>query len=753
MDLSHGSTFRVLLKKQVSDDLPPGLYRCVICTQQIGKTAVVLIQPDEPNSIPLATGRRKKPPEQLKNPRKKCRERLIGKLIWIDLSDLTQLEQDKSLTLLKIERRTVPTPSEATKEAFEKRKAVMRDFLDYELLSSAIAATGGIGTLVRAAMAEHHVSRSFVYTQWSNLCRWGFDAKSLMPNRDRCGGPNLPRRCDPATKSAKARKKAGKKTRAQNNAKAYGITLDPSQPGMSTEWASAIRAGDEAIPAPKPRARVRCDRILLSHFSAKAKEENGKIKLLLGEAGTYPNDRQIMRVLNAGKTRLQRLLEKTTKAHFQSSLRGLLARNWQGVSGPGHTWAIDSTVGDIYLRSSIDRSWIVGRPIVYVIVDVWSTAVVGFYVCLCGPSWDTAKVALFNSAADPTLVGSMWGYQPMFTLNPAPCLCYALMCDRGEYISQGHRSTALKVLPLTSYAPPYRGDLKGLAEVLHRIEKDAQFLFIPGAMDYRREELDLRKVNPDDCILTVREYVIYLYELFSEYNLTANREHRVDPQMRAAGVYPSPAGLWRWGHEVGIGFRRDILESDLITTLLPSGKARVRRDTVRYRGGDYMADAVRAEQWTAIARNFGGWEIDVNCYPGSTNQIWTPHGGSTGLIKLTLVDECAVSADLTWEELADTQALGVIQRMDEEHQRKLHSLGALERINMLLAQAKLQTGEAIAKATAKAPPMTEARAMELAVTHRPDASVEKMTATLKDESARNYEEMMAAIGASANRDQ
>ena len=34
-------------------------------------------------------------------------------------------------------------------------------------------------------------------------------------------------------------------------------------------------------------------------------------------------------------------------------------------------------------------------------VDIWSTAVVGFCVRLTGPNWNTAKVSLFNAAADP----------------------------------------------------------------------------------------------------------------------------------------------------------------------------------------------------------------------------------------------------------------------------------------------------------------------------------------------------------------
>lgn len=80
------------------------------------------------------------------------------------------------------------------------------------------------------------------------------------------------------------------------------------------------------------------------------------------------------------------------------------------------------TIGDVYLRSSIDPNWIIGRPIVYVIVDVFSTAVVGFYVCLTGPSWDTAQVAIFNAVASSDLMSDLWGYDMRQSLFPAPTL-------------------------------------------------------------------------------------------------------------------------------------------------------------------------------------------------------------------------------------------------------------------------------------------------------------------------------------------
>ena len=608
-----------------------------------------------------------------------------------------------------------------------------------------------MGGLVREAMAGSSVSRAYVYKQWSTLCRHGLSNISLRPRRDRCGAPNVQRPCDPG-----GRQKAGAKTIRQRISKTLGIDLKPDQPGMSTIWRASIIAADKAIKTPvKPGMSQRYKLIIDSAFVRKYRQVGNALESVDPVKGMYPNLQQVRRVLAVEVPRLERLLQQTTLGHFKRALRGLVARNWKGVAGPGHTWAIDSTIADIYLRSSLNRAWIVGRPIVYVIVDVWSTAVVGFYVCLTGPSWNTAKISLFNSAADPSLVGEMWGYQPVLSLNPTPTMCYQLMCDRGEYLSKGASLTAIKLIPSMAYAPPYRPDLKGLVEVLHRIEKDKQFLFIPGAMDARRAEFDLRKSRPEESALTVREFVQVLHQIFSEYNLSADRSKRVDAHMVAAGVFPSPAGLWRWGNEMGIGLRRAIPQGDLITTLLEPGTASIGRSSVVFAGNDYESKVVNAEQWTTVARNFGSWKIPVYSYPGSVGRIWTPYTGGEGLIDLRISDQAKTSAEVTYDELSDSIAHMQLQRADIAHQRMLHALKSLRTVQTITANAAHQTALALDKARGAMPSMTDARILE--VSQRPGSSGSEMRATeeIRDEAIQAHEEMMRAFldAASTEEDQ
>lgn len=750
MDLTPNSTFRLLPGAERSTGLEPGIYRVILDEPTFDRTVAVHIQPDnnaDKGKIRRPGGRKKKNDADLKRPRKKPPIPLVGNLIWMRRGDLEALSSSGMLKSIEIERRVAPELSDSGKKLHEARLSAMASFLDLKELQESIVVHEGLGGLVKEATARAGVSRQYVYKQWSNLCRWGIDGKSLAVDFDRCGAPGISRPCDPPSEGRPGRRKAGRKTLTQRIAQAYGSSLDPEQPGMSSEWAAAIRAADKQIPTPKPSWSDRFDRIVKSAFCAKAIEVEGRIELVKPDIGTYPNPQQVKRALTADKTRLERLIERTTQRHYNASMRGLKGRNWRDVAGPGHTWAIDSTVGDIYLRSSLDRAWIVGRPIVYVVVDVWSTAVVGFYVCLTGPSWNTAKIALFNSSADPALVGGLWGYQPILTLQPAPTLCYALQCDRGEYLSQGHRSTAKRFLPLTHFTPPYRGDLKGLVEVLHRIEKDAQFAFIPGAMDFRRAEMELRKVDPSKSCLTVREYVHYLYELFTEYNLTADRSHRVDAHMLAAGVFPSPAGLWRFGHEVGIAFRRHISQPDLISEFLPSAQARVRRDAVRHAGCDYSSKEIEALDWTSYARAFGGWDVDVHHYPGSMSSIWTPNVGGSGLLRLCISDQARASAELTLDEWADSLALGTTKRAGIQHARTMNSLDSLARIEALKTAAIRLTAEAVAKAKGEVPSMGEARMMEVAATAHPSKSESKAAAQIQQEALAEHESMMAALSA------
>lgn len=763
MELMHNAVIRI-----AAGDLM-GLYRVVLDEPCIERVIAVRLDAGG-ESVPSRGGRKKK--ENTKKPRKKAPLPLVGELLWLSRRELESLDREHHLLKVEIDLDSIfyqPNSVNANLAIYERRKEVMKDFLSFQALRDSILVHSGLGGLVKAAVGSGKASRALVYKLWSLLCRYGISETSLRPMREKCGAPGVARPCDPG-----GWEKAGRKTAKQIVAARSGVKLPPEQPGMSTDWRNRIMAADLCIPEPKPEMPARCTQILNSHFVRRLKQVDGKLIPVKPEnpselakdtkksgkvievdpaKGDYPNRQQIRRVLETEIPRLVRLAQKTTSGHFKRNLRGLVARNWKGVAGPGHTWAIDSTIGDIYLRSSVNAAWIIGRPVVYIVCDVWSTAIVGFHVCLQGPSWDMAKLSLFSAGADPGLIGDLWGYHALQTLLPAPTLPAVLLCDRGEYLSRAASQTGVKLIPVMSYAPPYRPDLKGIVEVLHRIMKDNQRCdFIPGAIDARRAELELRKFNPNDGVFTTRQFVHYLHTIFTKYNLTADREHRLDAHMKAAGVFPSPAGLWAWGHRMGVGFLRAVPQSELITSLLMSDTGRVSRNGVMYSGRHYSNTAVEVQQWSAHARNFGSWDIPCHHYPGSVSRIWTPNVAGQGLLDLQLSDQSTASLELTFDEVVDSVAYSQLSRADVAHVKTMEALKAMRKVQDLIDNAKAQTAAAIARNSGTKPSMSEARQLE-DMPLPADSPMKPEPAAQSDlgEAEQAYLDMMRALAAAANK--
>jgi hypothetical protein len=130
--------------------------------------------------------------------------------------------------------------------------------------------------------------------------------------------------------------------------------------------------------------------------------------------------------------------------------------------------------------------------------------------------------------------------------------------------------------------------------------------------------------------------------------------------------------------------------------------------------------------------------------------IWTPNTGGAGLLKLQISDESRASSEITVDEWSDCLALATMKNPMDQHHRKMDSLDSLNRIKALRDNAVRLTAEALAKASGSAPPMTEARAIEMAATTHPSRSEATVKEQVRDEALQSHQEMMDAILNSGN---
>lgn len=642
---------------RIKDGNYKGLYRVVALTQDECYLAVIETE---------FQGIRKRGPKPLNPSANPPKNTASFQLVILPLKTINALAQEYLLELVEMllsNRALKSLSDDPSKNATHQHNiSIMRDFLDTSKLVERVIKDQGFSGLVTNAARRNGIYSNKIYRLLKRLITHGFYENSLIPQYHNSGALGKERPFE------NGMKKCGAKSLIYRNAMKNNLELPQENPGMSNEWKKKCAIAIAKLPKPHPSIRKMYNLVLEAQFSPQLEMINGKITPLKIQKNSAPTYHQFKYFVKNHFSLLEHSKRITTPRNHNQNHRALLGNSYEGVAGPGHTYAIDSTMADIYLVSSLNRNIVVGRPVLYMIVDVWSGAIVGFFLCLSGPKWDMAKVALFTAIYDPEKMAALMGipYQKVFKHQPG--LCAVLLGDRGEYIAHQASITCFILKVDQEFTAPYRGDGKGIVEVHFRINKDGQINFVPGTHDARRIEMEQRQSKPDDATMTLHDYSAYVASEIRKYNLTADMSKRLNDYMKAEGVLSTPAGLWDWGHDVGIGFKKHISDDELIRTLLPKIDAKSTKNGIKANGRNYAdLDNPIDRKMATIARNSGEREIDAWIYPGNIQSIWTNEGYESGL--RTVERSGCDSSYVTEEEYQDSNCIAALAFQESAHSR------------------------------------------------------------------------------------
>nr|WP_246427779.1 Mu transposase C-terminal domain-containing protein [Paenibacillus phyllosphaerae] len=320
-------------------------------------------------------------------------------------------------------------------------------------------------------------------------------------------------------------------------------------------------------------------------------------------------------------------LEDTLKSRhgekrFALDYRPILGSSTYESFGPGSRFQIDATVADVYLVSEYRREWIIGRPIIYIVIDVFSRYIAGIYIGLEGPSWIGAMMALANTTMDKVQFCAQYGIDIEPEEWVSSHLPQKLTADRGEL--EGEKpSQLIDVLGVdVENAPPYRADWKGIVEQQFRLVNLRSIQFIPGAIKERYRERGQRDYRLD-AKLTLKEFTQIMIRNVLYHN---NHHHMLwydrNEFMVADEVAPVPRDLWHWGIINRNGRLKKQPENIVKLNLMYQGEATVTAAGIQFKGMHYGCELAMREQWFVIARANKTWRVKV-CYdPRSTNEIY-----------------------------------------------------------------------------------------------------------------------------------
>ncbi|MCR8855665.1 Mu transposase C-terminal domain-containing protein [Lysinibacillus fusiformis] len=307
---------------------------------------------------------------------------------------------------------------------------------------------------------------------------------------------------------------------------------------------------------------------------------------------------------------------------FNLNHRPLLSNTALETDGPGTRFQVDATIADIYLVSSFDRNLIIGRPVVYGIVDVYSRLMTGVYVGLEGPSWVGAMMALDNMITDKQGFCARYGIDIGEEQWPAHHLPGIIIADRGEFegysVENLINNSNLKI----ENTSPYRGDLKGIIERQFRTMNGRIKRLSPGAIQKEFRERGDRDYRLD-ATLNLNEFTQVIIHLMLEHNNKIVDKYPLEKKMIVDQLVARPLNLWNWGIENKKG-RLQIVDNRNIfrLNLLPKAKARITRSGIRFKGLSYGSEKAINEQWYLKKR---GESLEIVYDPRQVNQIYIPY--------------------------------------------------------------------------------------------------------------------------------
>lgn len=335
--------------------------------------------------------------------------------------------------------------------------------------------------------------------------------------------------------------------------------------------------------------------------------------------------------------------------------RALLGDARDYIGFPGHTYIIDATVADVYLVSAYDRTLLIGRPVIYIVIDAFSSLILGLHVTLEGPNFEQANIAVYRALSNKTTWLEWLGLNELQSAFPQGCRPTFLYADRAELHSKASREQAQIIRYALSLAAPYRADWKSLVERFFKILNESVIHWMPGAVRARAKERGERDVRLD-AVLTLHEFTKILALECALWNQYKNMSKHISASMLQAGAEASPISFYQWGLENLHSTPYLFSQTEALEKFLPLLPASVSRRGI-FVGGDRYTESWMKEHPSIVGSSFG---IDVSAGvirdPNNPLQAYCYLGGENIARPLTLNIPSIADQPYGYEDINDFNA-------------------------------------------------------------------------------------------------
>jgi len=285
-----------------------------------------------------------------------------------------------------------------------------------------------------------------------------------------------------------------------------------------------------------------------------------------------PTNWQMLHFFKREYSQVEKIQKRSNKIEYNKDIQPLNGTANSHVLGPGSRFEIDATIADIYLVSDSDRKNIVGRPIVYIVIDVFSRMIAGLYVGFENPSYVAAMQALAMAMTDKVKYCKQYGIDIEESDWPVIGLADVILADRGELLGYQIESLERNFSVRIENTPPYRGDAKGIVERCFRTIQADFKPFAPGVVTANTVKRRGGKDYRLDAALTIHEFTEIILASVLYHNRFCTLEKYDRSIDMPADLSMTPLSLWNWGLQHRTGRLRVVSEDALRVSLFPRTK-------------------------------------------------------------------------------------------------------------------------------------------------------------------------------------
>ncbi|WP_061312747.1 Mu transposase C-terminal domain-containing protein [Clostridium botulinum] len=424
--------------------------------------------------------------------------------------------------------------------------------------------------------------------------------------------------------------------------------------------------------------------LMLSDFYSDIYKEDDEIKHRVWDKSRVPTYNQFYYWFKKDENIKKDITFRESEKEFNLNNREILSNSKQETDGPGTRFQVDATIADVYIVSSLNRNRVIGRPIVYAIIDVYSRIITGIYVGLEGPSWIGAMMALDNMICDKVEFCKKYGIDIKEEQWPCKHLPEIIIADRGEFEGYSVENLINNLDVKIENTSPYRGDLKGIVERSFRTTNEKIKHTTPGAIQKefrKRGDRDYRL----DATLTLEEFTKIYINIVLHHNSKIVDKYVMDKKMIEDEIIPTPLQLWKWGIENRKGRLKTVDRDVLRLNILPKGKASISRAGIRFKGLYYSSDKAIKEQWF-IKNNVRN--IDIVYDPRNMNNIYIPYDNGLGYDECYLISTSIQYKDCILEEIIFNEELAAELKEKESKEQNQNNIDLEKEIEKIVNKAK-----------------------------------------------------------------